>query len=117
IAESAVGVGYREVPGTIIEHTGSSSPRGLPIAALAVPNGTRSAALVRIRAGSSGDSEARVGDRGGIAVAIATRRDITTLPGTIDWLRSEGLLLETDVEVNPDLEICGIQKCLDGSLP
>ena len=43
-------------------------------------------------------------------MAIATRRDITTLPGTIDWLRSEGLLLETDVEVNPDLEICGIQK-------
>jgi gallate decarboxylase subunit C len=50
-------------------------------------------------------------------VAIATRKDITTLPGTIDWLRSEGLLIETDVEVNPDLEITGIQKCLDGSLP
>lgn len=36
---------------------------------------------------------------------------------TIDWLRSEGYLLETDVEVNPDLEITGIQKHFDGSVP
>ncbi len=50
-------------------------------------------------------------------MAIATRKDITSLPATIEWLRSEGLLLETDVEVDPDLEICAIQKALDGSLP
>ena len=50
-------------------------------------------------------------------MAIATRKDITSLPGTIEWLRSEGLLLESDVEINPDLEITGIQKALDGSLP
>jgi len=39
------------------------------------------------------------------------------LRSTIEWLRSEGLLLETDVEVDPDLEITGVQKHLDGSLP
>ena len=50
-------------------------------------------------------------------MAIATRKDITSLPATVDWLRSEGLLLETDVPVDPDLEITGIQKALDGSLP
>jgi UbiD family decarboxylase len=50
-------------------------------------------------------------------MAIATRKDITSLPATVDWLRSEGLLLETDVEVDPDLEVTGVQKALDGSLP
>lgn len=50
-------------------------------------------------------------------MAIATRKDITSLQATVDWLRSEGLLLETDAEVDPDLEICAVQKALDGSLP
>jgi 4-hydroxy-3-polyprenylbenzoate decarboxylase len=50
-------------------------------------------------------------------VAIATRKDISTLASTIEWLRSEGLLLETEAEVDPDLEITAIQKSLDGSLP
>src|SRR5205823_6213049 len=44
-------------------------------------------------------------------------RDITSLPRAISWLRGQGLLLETDVEVDPDLEITGIQKALDGSYP
>jgi len=43
--------------------------------------------------------------------------DLTSLPATVDWLRDQGLLLETDVEVNPDLELTGIQKGLDGSYP
>src|SRR5712692_3618976 len=47
----------------------------------------------------------------------AALRDISTLPATVDWLRSEGLLLETDVEVDGDLELTGIQKTLDGSYP
>jgi 4-hydroxy-3-polyprenylbenzoate decarboxylase len=42
---------------------------------------------------------------------------IRSLPGTLDWLRSHGLLLETDVPVNGDLELTGIQKLLDGSYP
>lgn len=33
---------------------------------------------------------------------------------TIEWLRKEGDLIETDVEVDPDLEITGLQKHFDG---
>ncbi|MFQ5856301.1 MAG: UbiD family decarboxylase [Anaerolineae bacterium] len=43
--------------------------------------------------------------------------DISSLRSTLDWLRDEGYLIETDVEVDPDLEITGVQKLLDGSLP
>src|SRR5438270_4747475 len=43
--------------------------------------------------------------------------DLISLPATVNWLREQGLLLETDVEVNPDLELAGIQKGLDGSYP
>ncbi len=39
------------------------------------------------------------------------------LRGTIDFLRQEGDLIETDTPVNPDLEITGVQKHLDGSCP
>ena len=36
---------------------------------------------------------------------------------SLDWMREEGLLLETEVEVDPDLEITGVQKHLDGTVP
>jgi len=52
-----------------------------------------------------------------MAVSVKTERDISSLRSTLEWLRSTDQLLETDVEVNPDLEITGIQKTLDGSLP
>ncbi|HEY5609124.1 MAG TPA: UbiD family decarboxylase [Alphaproteobacteria bacterium] len=39
------------------------------------------------------------------------------LRGTIEFLRKEGDIIETDAEVNPDLELTGIQKHLDGSCP
>jgi UbiD family decarboxylase len=42
---------------------------------------------------------------------------VRSLGGMIEWLRATGNLLETDVEVNPDLEITGVQKHLDGSYP
>src|SRR5574337_1053115 len=45
------------------------------------------------------------------------KKDISSLRSTLDWLRLEGWLLETDREVDPDLEVTGIQKHLDGSLP
>jgi 4-hydroxy-3-polyprenylbenzoate decarboxylase len=35
----------------------------------------------------------------------------------LDWLLSEGELIATEKEVNPDLEITGLQKHLDGSCP
>ena len=47
----------------------------------------------------------------------ATKDDIRSLPATIEWLRREGLLLETDVEVDGDLELTGVQKHFDGSYP
>jgi len=42
---------------------------------------------------------------------------IRDLRSTLAWLRSEGDLIETDKEVNPDLEIIGLQKHLDGGCP
>src|SRR5947208_957719 len=47
----------------------------------------------------------------------ASKDDIRSLPATIEWLRREGLLLETDVEVDGDLELTGVQKHFDGSYP
>ncbi len=39
---------------------------------------------------------------------------IMDLRGTLEWLKQEGDLIETDAEVDPDLEIAAIQKNLDG---
>jgi len=47
----------------------------------------------------------------------AVKPDVTSLRSTIEWLRKEHLLVETDREVDPDLEITGLQKHFDGSLP
>jgi len=44
------------------------------------------------------------------------KRDISSLRSTIKWLLSEGDIVETDKEVNPDLEITALQKKLDGGL-
>jgi hypothetical protein len=35
---------------------------------------------------------------------------IMDLRGTLEWLKAEGDLIETDVEVDPDLEIASIQR-------
>ncbi len=47
----------------------------------------------------------------------AVKPDVTSLRSAIEWLKSEGLLVETEREVNPDLEITGLQKHFDGSIP
>jgi 4-hydroxy-3-polyprenylbenzoate decarboxylase len=47
----------------------------------------------------------------------SNNQDVTSLRGALEWLRAEGDLIETDKEVNPDLEITGIQKHLDGGPP
>src|SRR5438477_5002501 len=65
---------------------------------------------------SSGRKFSRTGG-GHMAIATRIERDISSLRSTIEWLRATNQLLETDVEVNPDLEITGIQKTLDGSIP
>jgi len=53
-----------------------------------------------------------------IAAADApSKEEIRSLPGTIEWLRRNDLMLETDVEVSGDLELTGVQKHLDGTMP
>ena len=42
------------------------------------------------------------------------KKDNTSLRSALDWLASQGDVLETDVEIDPDLEITGVQKHLDG---
>ena len=42
---------------------------------------------------------------------------VADLRNTLEWLRSEGQLIETDKEVDPDLQITGLQKHLDGGCP
>src|SRR5438046_5976174 len=51
------------------------------------------------------------------AVKPAPKEALRSLPATVDWLRNEGLLMETDVEVDGDLQLTGIQKHFDGSYP
>jgi len=46
--------------------------------------------------------------------AMGVKPDITSLRSTLEFLKAEGDVLETDVEVDPDLEITGLQKHLDG---
>jgi len=43
-------------------------------------------------------------------------RDISSLRSTINWLVSEGDIIVSDKEVDPDAQITGLQKKLDGSL-
>ena len=42
---------------------------------------------------------------------------IMDLRGTLEWLKQEGDLMETDHPVDPDIELTAIQKNLDGSCP
>lgn len=56
-------------------------------------------------------------DKSGHAQAAQATKDITSLRSTIEWLRAEGLLIETRKPVDPDLEITGLQKHFDGSYP
>src|SRR6266704_2716537 len=42
------------------------------------------------------------------------KKDITSLRSALEWLDSQGDVLTTNVEVDPDLEITGVQKHLDG---
>ena len=51
------------------------------------------------------------------AVGTPQTDALKDLRHTIEFLRQEGDLIETDTEVNPDLEITGVQKHLDGSCP
>ena len=39
------------------------------------------------------------------------------LRSTLEWLRAAGELIETDKEVDPDLQVTGLQKHMDGGCP
>src|SRR3954469_21003808 len=39
------------------------------------------------------------------------------LRSTLEWLKQQGDLIETDKPVDPDLEVTGLQKHLDGGCP
>ncbi len=45
------------------------------------------------------------------------KEEIRSLRTALDWLKQQGLILETSKEVNPKLEMTAIQKLLDGSPP
>ncbi len=42
---------------------------------------------------------------------------VVDLRGTLEWLRAEGDLLETDKPIDPDLDLTALQKHLDGGAP
>ncbi len=46
-----------------------------------------------------------------------SREHLTSLRETIDYLRSQGRLLETNTAIHPEYELTGIQKLFDGGLP
>ena len=43
--------------------------------------------------------------------------EVRDLRLTLKWLKSQGDLIETDKEVDPDLEVTGLQKHMDGGCP
>lgn len=51
------------------------------------------------------------------AISTAPTDHIRDLRATLDWLEAEGDLIATEKEVDPDLEIIGLQKHFDGSCP
>ena len=49
--------------------------------------------------------------------ATAKQHHASDLRGALDWLRRQGDLIETDKPVDPDLEVTGLQKHMDGGCP
>ena len=51
------------------------------------------------------------------AAKIESRMHLQDLRSTLAWLKDRGELAETDKEVDPDLEVTGLQKLMDGGCP
>ena len=47
----------------------------------------------------------------------AAPEEVRDLRGAIEWMKKAGDIIVTDKEVDPNLEITGIQKQLDGGCP
>src|SRR5437016_11249418 len=56
------------------------------------------------------------GERSG-ANSAAMPNQAFDLRSTLEWLRASGELIETDKEVDPDLQVTGLQKHMDGGCP
>ena len=53
----------------------------------------------------------------GITGKTVAQHHLQDLRSTLAWLKARGDLIETDKEVNPDLEVTGLQKLMDGGCP
>jgi len=51
------------------------------------------------------------------AASAADLSHLRDIRSTLDWLREQGDLIETETEVDPDLEVTGLQKAMDGGCP
>ena len=51
------------------------------------------------------------------AAGEAPNAHLRDLRSTLDWLKAQGDLIVTDKEVDPDLQITGLQKLMDGGCP
>jgi 4-hydroxy-3-polyprenylbenzoate decarboxylase len=51
------------------------------------------------------------------ALAEPKTQEVRDLRATLAWLKAQGDLIETDTEVDPDLQVTGLQKHLDGGCP
>jgi len=56
-------------------------------------------------------------DRAKAGAAKTKAGHLQDLRGTLEWLKAQGDLIETDKEVDPDLEVTGLQKLMDGGNP
>ncbi len=56
-------------------------------------------------------------DRATPPAAKSDTAHLRDLRGTLDWLKAQGDLIETDREVDPDLQVTGLQKLMDGGNP
>ena len=59
----------------------------------------------------------REGSASAKSSAASATAHLIDLRSTLAWLKSQGDLIETDKEVNPDLELTGLQKLMDGGTP
>ena len=58
-----------------------------------------------------------MGMSGQIKKSDHANKHLQDLRGTLDWLRARGDLIETTKQVDPDLEVTGLQKLMDGGCP
>jgi 4-hydroxy-3-polyprenylbenzoate decarboxylase len=56
-------------------------------------------------------------DRSSSAASEVSTSHLRDLRSTLAWLKEHGDLIESEHEINPDLEVTGLQKLMDGGCP